>query len=361
VYSNRTSLRDITSGNNILGGVGCGSSGASTYYYCHALAGYDGPSGLGAPNGISAFGPSAFGPTWLQQTPSQSPSARGDANMAYDAATGSVVLFGGVDNTGTSLSDTWTWNGSTWAQKTPGTSPPPRSAAAMAYDAATGTVVLFGGSGASALLNDTWTWNGSTWTQQSPQHSPSARMRPAFTYAAGSSAVLLFGGWIGQQAIGDTWTWNGSDWSQLPGTAPVARDGASMTYDPINRVAVLFGGVDETVPAALNDTWTWNGSGWQQLSPAASPAPRAYAGMDYDTTTGTSILFAGTINIFSQIYAADTWAWNGSNWVQQTPSGSPPARSAFPLVYDPPAGGLVLFGGFGSPVSGSKWGDTWTN
>jgi hypothetical protein len=38
----------------------------------------------------------------------------------------------------------------------------------MAYDAAAGTVVMFGGDGLNGALNDTWTWNGSDWTQQTP-------------------------------------------------------------------------------------------------------------------------------------------------------------------------------------------------
>jgi hypothetical protein len=349
-YASPTMFTDITSGNN---------GTCSIAYYCTAEVGYDGPTGIGTPNGVSGFSPPAFG-SWHQQTPPSSPSARGDANMAYDAATGSVVLFGGIDNSGTSLNDTWTWNGTAWTQQTPATSPPPRGAAAMAYDSATGSVVLFGGRGSSAVLSDTWSWNGTTWTALSPQHSPSARMRPAFTYDAAASAAVLFGGWTGQQASGETWTWNGSDWTQITGSSPSARDAASMTYDPINGVALLFGGVDETVPALLSDTWTWNGTGWQHLNPTASPTPRAYSGMDYDATTGTSILFAGTINIFSGQYANDTWAWNGSIWVQQSPPVSPPARSAFPLTFDPPAGSLLIFGGYGAPVSGSMWGDTWT-
>ena len=64
--------------------------------------------------------------------------------MAYDAATGTVVLFGGDGSSG-DLGDTWTWNGTTWTEQTPATSPPARESATMAYDAATGTVVLFGG------------------------------------------------------------------------------------------------------------------------------------------------------------------------------------------------------------------------
>ena len=34
------------------------------------------------------------------------------ASMAYDPATGQLVLFGGYD--GGFLDDTWTWNGTTW-------------------------------------------------------------------------------------------------------------------------------------------------------------------------------------------------------------------------------------------------------
>jgi hypothetical protein len=36
----------------------------------------------------------------------------------------------------------------------------------MAYDAATGTIVLFGDDGS------TWTWDGSTWTRQAPPGQP---------------------------------------------------------------------------------------------------------------------------------------------------------------------------------------------
>ena len=45
----------------------------------------------------------------------------------------------------------------------------------MAYDAAAGTVVLFGG--ANFHLFDTWTWNGTTWTEQhpAPARPPGAR------------------------------------------------------------------------------------------------------------------------------------------------------------------------------------------
>ncbi|HEY1915294.1 MAG TPA: hypothetical protein VGH27_06920 [Streptosporangiaceae bacterium] len=49
--------------------------------------------------------------------------------------------------------------GPTWSQQTPATHPPARYGTAMAYDAATGTDVLFGGLGTKGALGGTWTWS----------------------------------------------------------------------------------------------------------------------------------------------------------------------------------------------------------
>src|ERR1700690_1136286 len=94
--------------------------------------------------------------------------------MTYDAATGTVVLFGGLGGK-RYLGDTWTWDGTTWTQQHPAAHPVPRELPAMAYDAATGTVVLFGGDKVSTVLGDTWTWDGTTWTKQPAAVHPSAR------------------------------------------------------------------------------------------------------------------------------------------------------------------------------------------
>ena len=45
-YAHAASLHDVTSGTN----GACGG-----LYLCTALAGYDGPTGLGTPNGVAAF------------------------------------------------------------------------------------------------------------------------------------------------------------------------------------------------------------------------------------------------------------------------------------------------------------------
>lgn len=124
---------------------------------------------------------------WTHQIPQRFPSARSGHGMAYDAAHGQVILFGGDDPV--QESDTWAWDGSNWNAKSPQAKPSARDSFGMAYDAARGQIVLFGGAGppvnfAPGSLNDTWVWDGSNWTQKTPQTSPPARQHCAMVYDA---------------------------------------------------------------------------------------------------------------------------------------------------------------------------------
>ena len=295
-----------------------------------------------------------FNPTWVQQSPGTSPSARADAMIAYDAAHGEVVLFGGCCNGGANLSDTWTWDGTTWTERTPSTSPSARQAGVMTYDAAQGQVVLFGGAGSTInALGDTWIWNGTNWAQQNPKNSPAARYLASMDYDAAQGEAVLFGGY-GSDYLSDTWTWNGTNWSQqTPASSPSARWAASMAYDAAQNQMVLFGGYGNS--GFLADTWTWNGTTWTQQSPATSPSARSEAAMAYDAAQDQVVLFSGEPSAPGEL--DDTWTWNGTNWTQQNPLSSPPYRYAGAMVYDRSEGRVVLFGG--TQNSGSL-SDTWT-
>jgi subtilase family serine protease len=50
IYAHSISLNDVVGGNNDFGSGDCGGD-----YLCNAVKGYDGPTGLGTPNGLSAF------------------------------------------------------------------------------------------------------------------------------------------------------------------------------------------------------------------------------------------------------------------------------------------------------------------
>jgi len=188
------------------------------------------------------------GTTWTQQFPPVSPPARGfnTDQMAFDNATGTAVLFGGYTPDGF-LGDTWVWNGvaKTWTQQFPATSPSPRETS-LAYDQATRQVILFGGGNeGGTFLDDTWTWDGITWTQRFPASSPSPRANQSIAYDANPGEIVLFGGYsnVGGEALNDTWTWNGTTWSQLQTSfTPKGRYGSAMYYDPYFDGLVLFGG-----------------------------------------------------------------------------------------------------------------------
>jgi hypothetical protein len=139
------------------------------------------------------------------------------------------VFGGNAPGDGTSLSDTWVWNGKDWTEMNPATNPGPRYSAAMAYDAHAGQAVLFGGSylNATAPLGDTWVWDGSNWTEMHLSVNPPARFGAAMAYDARSELVIMFGGYTGPSPneggvfLNDTWAWNGSFWAEL---TPVIGD-----------------------------------------------------------------------------------------------------------------------------------------
>jgi hypothetical protein len=256
----------------------------------------------------------SLGLNWTRQAPASSPPARADAAIAYDAATGTVVLFGGYTRTASgtvTFGDTWTWDGLTWTKRAPATSPPARSGASMAYDAATGTVVLFGGGGANSSLSDTWTWNGSTWTQQHPAAHPGGLIQAAMAYDAATRNVVLFGGATSRGRSGLTWTWDGSTWTkQAPASHPSARYDAPIAYDAATSNIVLFGGVDGR--AIAGDTWTWDGTTWTMQAPAVRSPNRSAASMAYDAATRNVVLFGGANNSTGALDS--TWTWDGSTW-----------------------------------------------
>ena len=66
--------------------------------------------------------------------------------------------------------------------------------------------------------------------------------------------AVLFGGYSNGTELGDTWLWDGSRWALVgPSRSPSPRFVYSMTYDPIQRRIVLFGGSRNGLPS--NETF----------------------------------------------------------------------------------------------------------
>ncbi len=271
-------------------------------------------------------------------------------------------MFGGYSASGAALNDTWVWDGKQWSQKSPATSPSARLHHAMAFDAARGQVVLFGGQtslvGFVTYLNDTWTWDGSNWTLMSPAHSPAVRGNLGLAYDSANAKVVLYAGCNNSTSWSDTWTWDGNDWTaQTPSSNPGARNSHMMVYDSAHGQVVVFGGTNGQVGSSLlNDTWTWDGSNWTQFK-GSTPPGRMLAGMAYDSTQKKTVLFGGMPNFTSML--SDTWLWDGSSWTQITPPTSPSARHDHTMAYDSARGQTLLFGGNLTASSSTVSADTW--
>ncbi len=109
---------------------------------------------------------------WTKLNPSTHPPARQHGTMVYDPRGHRFILFGGETyQIRHSLNDTWAYDPrqNTWTNLSPANSPSPRARQAMAYDAETGTIVMFGGgSNPFHFLADTWTYDPAknTWALQ---------------------------------------------------------------------------------------------------------------------------------------------------------------------------------------------------
>jgi hypothetical protein len=259
---------------------------------CLAVVG--GVPGVGLPAAVA----SARTLTWTQLPNGCEPCPAKLAYeaMAYDAATRDILLFGG-GNQRVRLwpnHDTYTWNATGWTYQMPATRPPGRALASMAYDAATRTVIMFGGyNGHHQVTNGTFVWHGTTWTEAHRTALPPARQGAAIAYDAATRTVVMFGGANASGGVdGDTWSWNGKTWTELfPVTSPPALAYASMAYDADTGTVVLFGG--STGTSDLGDTWTWNGTTWTRRHFTTSPHARQGAAMAYDAATGAVVMYGG--------------------------------------------------------------------
>ena len=291
------------------------------------------------------------GTTWAEVTPATSPLGRFGQAMAYDSTRGRVVMFGGAGDSG-DLGDTWEWDGTTWVPRTPVTSPPPREYGALAYDGARGRAVLFGGFGGSSYLADTWEWDGDAWVERASASHPTGREWQVLAFDEDRRRTVLFGGYDGAARLGDTWEWDGNTWrDSTPATSPSPRVVGAMVFDRARSRAVLFGGFGESSPLA--DTWAWDGTGWVEKTPATSPPLRSDHAAAYDEARRQTVLFGGYAG---GTFFADTWAWDGIGWGQKTPATSPSSRIFHAMAYDRARARVVLFGGFGQRA---PFGDTW--
>jgi hypothetical protein len=149
------------------------------------------------------------------------------------------------------LNDTWMWDGTNWQQLSPAIMPPARLGANMVYDRAHKSIVLFGGGMGGGLLDDTWVWDGTTWSEQEPSHRPPARINFGMAYDEARQQVILFGGQSHGGFVNDTWIWDGKDWQQLLTRQSPLKElagGVQLVYIPRLQTDILYNDLIQKSP-----------------------------------------------------------------------------------------------------------------
>ena len=336
------------------------------------------------------------------------------AAMAYDSDHDRVVMFGGANVLNTVRSATLLYNGGIWVDVTPdGVGPQPRSLFAFVTDPVNNAVWLYGGVNDEQSFFDFWRFqnghwdeipisegptscaypvaaydsdrqkivmlctdstmfefDGTKWTQVANglKTLPPSRRFSSMVYDPTLKKTVLFGGYDSNY-LDQTWTWDGTTWTRVKKNPPPSRALASMWYDPTLKKTVIYAGIGRLTSddrlSRFSDMWTFDGTGWTELKPSGgTPGPRYGAETAVDPRTNKVLLFGGlrldtdSAGVQTQVYADDTWEWDGTAWKKLAPDVVPPARENAGLTFDPARNEMVMFSGFAGIYQNDTWGYT---
>jgi hypothetical protein len=292
-----------------------------------------------------------------------SPSPRSLFGMVTDPVNQTIWLLGGVADSGVE-SDFWKFDQGLWARvQVEGT--PNCGSPAMAFDTNRARLVVVCPNSA------TYEWDGAAWKAfPDLQTKPGIHRFSMIAYDETLRKTVFYGGYDEQGGYYDkTWTWDGTTWVEVgkKKKAP-GRSLAAMWYDPNLRKTVLYGGIGRrsfnSRIERYSDMWTFDGTNWTEIKPSTKPGTRYGAQFALNPLTNRLILHGGirvdTVDekakLQKQVYAGDTWEWDGSNWRQLDTLGTTPGpRENGGMAWDPQKQWMVLTGGW----SGYFHSDTW--
>lgn len=243
-----------------------------------------------------------------------------------------------------------------------GASPAPRNDHRMVYDLFNSKIVMFGGQDqAGNFLNDIWEFDtvASTWTNVTPTTGPLPRPRSLFAmaYDPVRKKVVIYGGscsdeFINVGIVGDTWEWDvqTKSWSEKTGASTlvyIGLLGSQAAFDPTLQQVVLFGGRPYW-NWSTQLMFKWNGTDWIEMTPSVKPPGRFVHSMTTDTIRSKIVMFGGADPNTRQ----DLWEWDGTSWTEIA-APPPPIRRGEGMAFDSVRGLTVLFGG------SLNYNDTW--
>lgn len=222
-----------------------------------------------------------------------------------------------------------------------------------------------------------------TWRKSVSVTAPKGRFLQAVAFDETRQVVVVFGGQYRNpggglsEAMQDMWEWSPTTATWVmrttSGSAPDARGGAAMVFDPVRNKMLLFGG-RSTSGYNFEDLWEWDPTtgAWTERSAGGThPAARAQHGMLFQKSTGKILLFGGGRSDASNndgtrmsMSFGDTWELDPATatWTALSPTSSPSVRHDFGLVWDSTRNRAVFFGGMQVDIAGATGvpkQDTW--
>ena len=271
------------------------------------------------------------------------PPARSGAALAYDSAAGVTVMYGGTDGSGTTLTDTWTWDGSTWtaAAKGPGQLVDVR----MVDDPADAGVLLLGlpaspasggsGSAGGCVSSGSGTTGGGS-VSSGGTPVPSA-VAPAIATAPSTLPTPVPSGTIppptcppiAAAPTEQTWLFGGHGWNRAAAgaSATTPSGGAQLTFDSTTRqVVAVSSGFLSCGPPLESAT-----------SDAAIACPLLGAGSKSGTTTAIAPVPCDAVGLCQGTGTIATWTWSGGHWITQPAVTLHMTGTRITLLFNDPA------------------------
>lgn len=306
------------------------------------------------------------------------PGYRSGTQMAWDAADGYLLLFGGASAQGVGEADTWTYLNGTWTNITSSVigTPPPTSRAQMAYDPSTDSVIMFGGDHVGVgNENYTWSYHGRTWTNiTSTAGAPPATPYVSMASDSADGEVVL----VLESSTDQTWTLKGGHWTNVTASAPPPLQESSSLLpfelgpDPSDGGVLLL---SEFINANgyHGTTDVFRAGSWQNLTSEAPNAPLlpygiypwSVAPISYLPSAAAVVLYETlTMNQTGALFTLpESWFYSSGQWTNDSgPAGGGPnpwiGNGAAGAV-DPTDSALVVFGGADELAGTPFWIPTW--
>lgn len=217
-------------------------------------------------------------------------------------------------------------------------------------DPAGGRAFFFGGErGEHDQLQDLWSFEEGRWRELTPRGGslPKPRRGHTLTFDPVRRTLVLFGGRLtlapGKPLLNDLWELGPDQrWQQrvVDRETPSPRGWAASVWHPRRARVLVFGGF--AARGRVDDLWSWDGREWAR-EPSRGPSPRQSSALCTWWSRRSAVLFGGGDG---KGVLNDLWELGPAGWVRLDPGGrSPPPRRRGGLVEEP-GGGLLLFGGY---------------